>query len=199
MWSALWAQPLMREYCEILDCQWISDKVHSALPVPLYLPTSQSLFYFHHISNTPPFILVFPSFHPSSLSPCSTDFHLHVTMILSSFTYSFLTPFLFPLFHASTFCTYALGHYLAERWCWRDLCHKKQGFPKDHPPGSWYKAPHPSFHQSCMHTQHPPTACTTSSEIHLQSWQSPSPAYPSSPPQPSSSPKPSHMTLACWF
>ena len=37
----------------------------------------------------------------------------------------------------------------------------------------------------------------TSSEIHLQTWWSPSPDYHSSPSQPSSSPKPSHLTLPC--
>ena len=68
---------------------------------PLYL-LCPSPFYFHHISDTPPFIPV-PLFHPSSLHPCFIVICPHVTMILSFLAYSLLTLSLFSLFHASTF------------------------------------------------------------------------------------------------
>ena len=62
--------------------QSLSHSAHPAIPSP---------FQVHSISvtsPTPSICLCFPLFHLSSLPPCFTDFHLHVTMILSSFAYS---------------------------------------------------------------------------------------------------------------
>ena len=76
------------------DHQWISDKVcstpsSSAIPFPFQSPS-----YFHHISNTPPFVPVPPCLILHPYVPCFIDICFHVTMILSSLAYSFLTPFL---------------------------------------------------------------------------------------------------------
>ena len=80
---------------------WITDgsltSLFHAAPSPLYLLHSQV----HSISVTsliPLHSSLFLLFHPSSLYPCFIDICPHVTMILLSFAYSLLTPFLFSLF-----------------------------------------------------------------------------------------------------
>ena len=76
-----------------IDHRWISDKSITLHCPPLHLP-SQSPFLF-------PLHLWHPSIHPCPpcltlrpYVPCFTEICFHVTMILSSLAYSFLTPFL---------------------------------------------------------------------------------------------------------
>ena len=86
-------------YQSLMDLQQLCPAPSSsATPFP-----SQSPFYFHHISNTPPFIPVLLVSPCIPMFPHFTDIHFHVTMILLSLTYSFSPCFCLSLFHASTF------------------------------------------------------------------------------------------------
>ena len=82
--------------------QWISNK-SVLLCLPVLYPFHPQVHSISVTSLTPLHSSLFPLFHPLSLHPCFIDICLHVTMILSSFTYSPLALFLFSLFHASTF------------------------------------------------------------------------------------------------
>ena len=59
---------------------WISNGsptksvlLHPFSATPLFSPSNSPLFYFHLISDSPPFIPVSPLFHSSSFSPCFND------------------------------------------------------------------------------------------------------------------------------
>ena len=57
------------------------------------------------------------------------------------------------------------------------------------------KGPHPSYHQSCMHTQAHPKACSPiASQIHLQTLLYPQPVYHLAPLLPFSKPISCHLT-----
>ena len=90
---------------------WVLDMYWSPMDLQQSLShIASSLLYLLHLqvhsisitSLTPLHSSLFLLFHPSSLHPCFIDICPHVTMILLSFTYSLLTPFLFFLFHTST-------------------------------------------------------------------------------------------------
>ena len=79
---------------------WITDGSPRKSILCHLFSTTLSLPQVHYISITSPTPLcssLFPLFHPLSLHPCFIDIHSHVTMILSSFTYSSPTPFLVSL------------------------------------------------------------------------------------------------------
>ena len=63
--------PTIGLYCWILDHQWISDKVHCALPLLCYTSSILTPFYFHPISDNPPFVLVSPFFTVCPYLPVS--------------------------------------------------------------------------------------------------------------------------------
>ena len=63
-----------------------------------------------------------------------------------------------------------------------------------------WKGPHPSYHQSWMHTQPHPKACSTiASQIHLQTSLYPQPVYHLAPLLPFSKPISCHLTQGNWF
>ena len=78
--------------CDSLGCmldtdhRWISNKSVPLCHPPLYLSISQVRSYFHHISDTPPFIPVSPCLTLRPYVPCFTDIRFYTTMILLSLT-----------------------------------------------------------------------------------------------------------------
>ena len=65
---------------------------------------------------------------------------------------------------------------------------------------SGWKAPHPSYHQSCIHTQAHPKACSPiPSQIHFQTSLYPQPVYHLAPLLPFSKPISCHLTQGNWF
>ena len=65
---------------------------------------------------------------------------------------------------------------------------------------SGWKGPHPSYHQSCMHTQAHPKACNPiASQIHLQTSLYPQQVYHLAPLLPFSKPISNHLMQGNWF
>ena len=63
-----------------------------------------------------------------------------------------------------------------------------------------WKGPHPSYHQSCMHTQaHPKAWSPIPSQIHLQTSLYRQPVYHLAPLLPFSKPISCHLTQGNWF
>ena len=82
---------LVVRYRSLMDLQ---QSLSHATSSPLYFLCLQ-VCSISVTSLTPLHSSLFPLFHPSFLHPCFIDICPHVTMILSSFAYSLLTPFLF--------------------------------------------------------------------------------------------------------